>query len=354
MNSIGIIVPVYNVKENYLRECVDSLLSQTYKNIHIYIIDDKSQAWCANICDEFEKSDERVTVIHHGKNKGLPGARNTGIEHCNEDWISFVDGDDWVDKDMCERFVRFLTESGNNPDIYIFSGYRSYPGHEEGNKNDTEVREYLSREDINQLQVDALTTFLVGKPDNTVPFDSAWAKFFRGSFLKEGKIVFRDLPFREDGLFFQEVTEKASSVVYSPELLYHYRMCKNSMVNVYRKNHPEELEKYLGYLWDFSVKNNKGEAYNQALYGAAFFAMQTAITNYFYNSQCPLRKKDRKKACAKFFALKFFDGVFETFQEKEVKRNHRIKLIMLKHKWYGGVQLFRRLYLQFRKRECYD
>ena len=354
MNSIGMIVPVYNVKEEYLRECIDSLLAQTYKNIHIYIVDDKSQGWCARLCDEIGMLDERITVIHHEMNKGLPGARNTGMDHCDTEWVTFVDGDDWVDNNMCARFVQYLEDSKNDPDVYIFSGYRSYPDHEEGNKNEEGIKTYKSRTQIEQLQVDALTTFIIGKPDNIVPFDSAWGKFFKRSYLVENDIEFRDLPFREDGMYFQEVTEYTANVVYSPGLLYHYRMCQNSMVNVYRKNAPQELDKYLGMLWDFAERKGKGRAYYRAIYGAAFFAMQTVITNYFYNSKCDLSWLERRKACTEYFQKKYFIGVFSEFPLKTIKKNHRIKMMLLRCRCYGGIQILRNVYLKIHKRTCFE
>ena len=354
MNSIGMIVPVYNIKEEYLSECIDSLLGQTYKNIHIYIVDDCSQDWCSKTCDEIGRRDERITVIHHDKNMGLPGARNTGMSYCDSEWITFVDSDDWVDKDMCMRFINYLHETGDLPDMYIFSGYRSYPDHEEGNINIDKIQVFQNRDEINQLQIDALTTFVLGKPDNTVPFDSAWGKFFKRSYLKENNILFRDLPFREDGMFFQEATECANRIVYSPDLLYHYRMCQNSMVNVYRKNAPQELDKYLGMLDNFSIKNKKGEGYKRAIYGAAFFAMQTVITNYYYNSKCPLSRTQRKRECSEYFKKEYFDGVFAEFPLRTIKRNHRIKMLLLKNKWYGGIQLMRNMYLKMHKRVCFE
>ena len=354
MNSIGIIVPVYNVKEIYLRECIDSLIGQTYKNIQILIVDDKSEGWCSKVCDELGKLDQRITVIHHQQNMGLPGARNTGMIHCTADWVTFVDGDDWVDAKMCEKFVRYLKESGNDPDVYIFSGYRSYPNHEEQNKNDGGLHAFRGQQEIMQLQIDALCTFVVGKPDNTVPFDSAWGKFFKRDYLCDNQIEFRDLPFREDGMYFQEVLEYTENVVYSSDWLYHYRMCQNSMVNTYRKNAPEELEKYLGMLWEFAESRNKGKNYYRALYGAAFFAMQTVITNYFYHSECPLNRKQRKSECRKYFQKKYFSGVYDEFPLHTVKRNHCIKMIMLRFRCYAGIQLLRTVYLKLHKRECYE
>lgn len=353
MNSIGIIVPVYNVKEKYLRECIDSLIGQTYANIKIYIVDDRSEDWCRQVCDDIGELDKRIKVIHHEVNKGLPGARNTGMKHCDTDWITFVDSDDWVDLDMCERFIRYLGTSGNRPDIYMFSGYRSYPDHEEGNKNNGEIRIFRSREEIKQLQRDAMTTFVTGKPDNTIPFESAWGRIFLRSYLTRNKLEFRELPFREDGMFFQEVTEYTGNIVYSPDLLYHYRMCRNSMVNSYRKNAPQELEKYLEMLWAFAEKKHKEKEYYHALYGAAFFAMQTVITNYYYHPKCPLNAFARRRECKKYFEKPYFREVYKSFPLRIIKRNHRIKMILLRMRLYYLIRVLRDVYLHLHRQTCF-
>ena len=86
---ISIIVPIYNV-EQYLKACVDSILLQTYRNMEIILVDDGSPDNCPQICDEYAKKDERIRVIHQ-QNKGLSGARNTGIENAqgelNQLWL---------------------------------------------------------------------------------------------------------------------------------------------------------------------------------------------------------------------------------------------------------------------------
>ena len=95
---ISIIVPVYKV-EKYLKKCVDSITNQTYKNLEIILVDDGSPDNCGKICDDYAKSDSRI-VVFHKKNGGLSSARNYGIKHAKGDFISFVDSDDWINKDM--------------------------------------------------------------------------------------------------------------------------------------------------------------------------------------------------------------------------------------------------------------
>lgn len=108
--AVSVIVPMYNT-ENYLRCCVDSLLSQTLKNIEIILVNDESPDNCGKIAETYAKEDSRVKVVHR-KNGGLGPARNSGIEVATGEFVGFVDSDDWVEKDMYERLYSVANDSG--------------------------------------------------------------------------------------------------------------------------------------------------------------------------------------------------------------------------------------------------
>lgn len=95
--------------EDYLTRCVDSIVNQTYKNLEIILVDDGSPDNCGAICDELEKADERIKVVHK-ENGGLSDARNAGMDISTGDYIGFVDSDDYVDEDMFEILVNALEE----------------------------------------------------------------------------------------------------------------------------------------------------------------------------------------------------------------------------------------------------
>lgn len=102
-NSISIIVPIYKV-EDYLDRCVRSLVAQTYRNIEIILVDDGSPDKCPQKCDEWAAKDCRITVIHK-ENGGLSDARNAGIKRARGDYLMFVDSDDYIELDSCEKFI---------------------------------------------------------------------------------------------------------------------------------------------------------------------------------------------------------------------------------------------------------
>ena len=97
--KVSIIVPVYNISENILRQCIESTITQTLKEIEIILVDDGSTNNSGLICDEYAKKDNRVKVIHK-RNGGLSAARNTGYEKATGRWITFLDSDDWLSINM--------------------------------------------------------------------------------------------------------------------------------------------------------------------------------------------------------------------------------------------------------------
>ena len=103
MATVSVIVPIYNV-EAELRKCVSSILAQTYKDIEVILVDDGSPDNCSAICDEFARKDSRVVVIHK-KNEGLVNARKSGLEKSTGRFISYVDGDDWIEEDFIKHLV---------------------------------------------------------------------------------------------------------------------------------------------------------------------------------------------------------------------------------------------------------
>lgn len=115
MPKLSIIVPVYNVKD-YFHRCIDTILTQTYKNFELILVDDGSTDGSETMCDEMKAKDSRIAVIHQ-TNKGQSYARNIGIKMAKGDYIGFVDGDDWVEPRMFEKMIASLEQ--NDADVVI-------------------------------------------------------------------------------------------------------------------------------------------------------------------------------------------------------------------------------------------
>lgn len=120
---VSIIVPVYKTKA-YLSQCIESLLSQTYRSVEIILVDDGSPDECPALCDAYASKDKRIRVIHKG-NGGLSSAREAGIRNAHGDYIAVVDSDDWLESNTIEECVEIALR--NDADCVMFGYVREYP-----------------------------------------------------------------------------------------------------------------------------------------------------------------------------------------------------------------------------------
>ena len=121
MSTVSIIVPIYKV-EDYIRECIDSILAQTYPDFELILVDDGSPDDCGRICDDYAKRDNRIKVVHK-VNGGLTSARNAGLEVAKGEWIMHVDGDDWIEPDMIESLIEAAQITGAD---MVFGDFMKY------------------------------------------------------------------------------------------------------------------------------------------------------------------------------------------------------------------------------------
>lgn len=207
---ISIVVPVYNV-EAYLHKCVDSILAQTYRNIEVILINDGSPDKSPEVCDNYAKEDSRVIVIHQ-KNGGLSDARNTGIEVASGSWISFIDSDDWVERDFIERLLNLAIR--HKADIGI-CGYRKVL--EGGVVEATTIKPKPQATVMNNL--DALRDLLTRQRYGGV---MTWNKLYRACIFTDNNIRFPKGRVHEDNFTTYKTFYYANKVAYMDEPLYNY------------------------------------------------------------------------------------------------------------------------------------
>ena len=226
MSLISVIVPVYKV-EPYLRECVDSILNQTFSDFELILVDDGSSDNCPKICDEYALKDSRIVVIHK-ENGGLSSARNAGIAIAKGKYLSFIDSDDYVESTFLERLVN--AQIKYNADLVICS-------HKVTNSKNgitSKIREY------NQIVLDKYTFWhhkFNMEADNVVAWNKLYKKeLFNNVRYPEGKI-------REDEFVIHRITDRCNRIVYLPSALYIYRQNSASIMN-----NTDNQNKYIDYL----------------------------------------------------------------------------------------------------------
>lgn len=215
--KISIIVPIYNV-DKYLKRCLDSIINQTYKNIEILLIDDGSIDLSGRICDEYEKKDERIKVVHC-KNKGVSEARNKGLEIATGEWIGFVDPDDWIDEDMYESL--FIMAKLNNVDISVCA-YRKCKEFFFNNIVQRENNEYEILDNRFSMKYMLIEELYCG---------AVWNKLYKKSILINNKFE-KDMIIGEDVLFnFKLLYNTNIQTVYNKVPKYNYFYRSDSVMN---------------------------------------------------------------------------------------------------------------------------
>lgn len=237
---ISIIVPVYNT-EKYLEKCVKSIINQTYQNLQIILVDDGSKDSSSQICDRFEKEDMRIMTIHK-ENGGSSATRSVGVENAIGDYLMFVDSDDWIDEDTCERCVERVLK--DYTDCVMFGYVREYerksiqnPLFEEEFSCDQEE----AKEKIHRRLIGMNTNELV-HPEKVDNISSVCMKMYKVEVAKKGKFVDEKIVGTSEDTIFNIYALDGCSVSYVNKCFYHYR--KNNVASITSKYKKDLAEKW--------------------------------------------------------------------------------------------------------------
>ena len=206
---ISVIVSIYNM-EKYLRQCLDSLVCQTYPDFELLLINDGSTDRSGRICDEYEKKDSRIHVFHK-ENGGLSSARNYGIDHAAGDYIIFPDPDDWVEITYLERLLEIREE--NDADLSICGRYRF--------ADDRREVVYDMKAQAAVLSTEEALKWLM-HPYKFCGF--SWNKLYDLRVIREQGFRFdEELGMVQDLHFAFRYILQCQRIAYDPQPLYHYR-----------------------------------------------------------------------------------------------------------------------------------
>ena len=207
MEKVSIILPVFNV-EIYLRDCLDSLLAQSYRNIEIILVDDGSPDRSPFLCDEFAKKDSRIKVVHK-ENGGVSSARNIGIESSHGEWIYFLDSDDWIEPFCIEMLINKALEA--NVDLV------------DGNGTDMTGMCLSAPITNNQSLLNAFYS-------NKLHIE-AWNRLIKSSVIKKNKLQFIEGLLCEDVPWGFSLASVANSLASIEQKTYNYRYRAGSIMS---------------------------------------------------------------------------------------------------------------------------
>lgn len=221
---ISVIIPVYNI-ENYVDECIRSILNQTYTDLEIIIVDDGSTDASAAKCDYYASVDSRIQVIHQS-NRGLVNARKVGLEQSTGKYVTYVDGDDWIDADAYEYMYSKIVEY--DADIVVCNHYESIGESDRLILNKID-KGYHNKESL----VDNIYPQMLGGEEfyEWKMYTAVWDKLFRRDILFSAQLVVDErITIGEDIACVIPAMYEANSIFVSDKSFYHYRQTTSSMV----------------------------------------------------------------------------------------------------------------------------
>lgn len=265
--KISIIVPVYNV-QNYLVQCLESVLHQTLEEIEVICVDDGSRDNSSKILQEYKEKDKRITVITQ-ENQGLSGARNAALKYVTSEYVMYLDSDDWIDLETCE--VAYKEIINENADIVMWSYVREFKerslekhifAEERIIFEGKEVKEKLHRRFIGLLGEE------LSWPENAEAIVTAWGKLYKTSLIKENNIMFVDTKKigTEDALFNLFVYGYAGKVVFLNRYFNHYRKDNMSSLTFhYKAQLFQQWNTLFDIMQSYIEENNLSQEYRIAL-----------------------------------------------------------------------------------------
>ncbi|MCQ2015585.1 glycosyltransferase family 2 protein [Clostridium butyricum] len=277
---VSVILTVYN-KENYIEKCINSIITQTYNNIEIIIVDDGSTDTSYRICKKYEQKDYRIKLFNKS-NGGVSSARNFGINQANGDKIIFVDGDDYIDCNYISDFIKYAEYD------LVVSGYKKV-SEKETCIYKIDDRTYKKNDDI---YIDVLKYYMNF-------FCVPYLKLFDLSNIKKNKICFQEsISFGEDTCFVMEYLLYCNNMKLIDSIGYNNiaigeSLSRNSLTEVW-----ETLRDVNDYVENLYKKNNKFNFLNNKLFylrNVRITLYHLAVNNYkFYREKCEIISKDLK------------------------------------------------------------
>ena len=334
MPKVSIVVPVYKVPEIFLRQCIESCVNQTLKDIEIILVDDGSPDNCGKICDEYATKDNRIKVIHK-INGGLAAARNSGQDAATGFSMMFLDGDDYLESSCCEATYNAMIQ--NNVELVMFNEYNEFPNSSrvEYSFDDGKGSRIFSQDECKQLQLRVL--------DFNGKIAMAFCKLMRTDYLRRNNIRHVDeLKQGAEGFVFNiQLFEHLESAYYLHMPLLHYNYnpvsishSANNKNNIMIVRCMEWIDNYVEHSRNDRVKLHKG-VMNRMLY----IICTTAITGIFnpYNQQT---HNDKVNDFEEFLSLPLVKKAISLpLHFDKVNMQRKITLLLIKLRLYRCLDL---------------
>lgn len=329
--ELTIIVPIYKIKEEYLKQCIESIIKQTSKKFKLILIDDGSPDNCGEICDEYSNRYKFIETIHQ-KNSGVSDARNKGILQTKTKWLTFIDPDDWIEYDMVEEVLEKLNNDAKDTDILMYNYNRVY---EKKINNETLWCEkgFLDDKTLKECKKAPFYKLIQNNKINPFSINAIWNKIYRTSFLKKNNILFiSEARKGQDRLFNADAFNSTNKIFYLDKLFYHYRCYSESVTNRYNDKILELTNIEIVELGKQMKKHNLN--YEEFFDARICTRLYSCIRLYFFNKKNTSVWKEKKSKLNETINKPPFCEALKNINLNLLSFKEKMFIVLLKKKHY--------------------
>lgn len=341
---LSVVVPVYKVEREYLKECLDSIDAQTFRDYELLLIDDGAPSDTAAYLDEYAKDKEYIKVYHQ-PNQGVSVARNLGLANCTGKYVTFIDSDDTITPDNFDKIIKAAEE--NNLEVLMWGLYRCF--------GDKKIPFLPYLEDIKLFDDDRLKEValkcLVGTlpsfkaPASKDAAGSACAKLYKLDFLRSNNLQYTPgLKRAEDMLFNLMVFSKAKRVGSLNSFFYNYRQLSTSATYQYRENGISVFTDTLQAMGKFCSDEGKSEEFMQVYYMRCMFFLLESMDMDYCNKDNPNGYFARRAALKAVAEDEPYKDALAKLKLSSLVITRKIPLVLIRCKMYGLLMLFYQVY----------
>jgi glycosyltransferase involved in cell wall biosynthesis len=338
--KISIIVPIYKV-EDYLLECIDSLVNQTYTNVEIILVNDGSPDNCGKICDEYALEDSRIKVFHK-ENGGTASARNMGLDNATGEWIAFIDADDWFEENALEQILYLIKQT--DAEIICFNHFY--------NQNDKQWRRVsinpnplicTEKGELKWLILGSIFPYYctVRNKYELAAIRGVWSKVFKRSFIEKNNLRFdSNVSIVEDAVFCLDAFMNATKIVLFDIYIIHYRVHKTSKIRTF---HPDAIKinelTIQSYHKRIKQYLDTDEDYKNAFSGMAYTHFFHVLKNNILHENNTQNIFSKIKEIKKLSQKSAWSPILRSGNIKYLPRGKKELAYCIKRKWFWGVYL---------------
>lgn len=338
--KVSIIVPIYNV-ERYLEACIESILSQTYGNFELILVDDGSPDQCGIICDKYATQDSRIKVIHK-ENQGLGMARNTGLDYAIGEFVCFVDSDDWLEQHAIEYWIR--AQRKYDADIVMCNYQKRNDNKEVLYRYEIRNKEccYRGKEIEQEIFWPMIGQESMVREDFTINM-CVWTNLYRRELIESEQIRFlseREY-LSEDICFNLQYLLSCKVAVMIPESLYCYRYNPTSLTSRYKGDEYQKAVALYNKVQSWA-KQAKREEFKE--FRVERFFLTKVRELMFRLCESDMAYSAKKSMCRSILKDYTLQDVLQRYPIKRYKLKYKIPAYLMKWKNVKGtVFLFKNM-----------